>query len=113
MSAGTTLQPPSHIWGLPRTLLGRWSVALAAAFFIFMAVFFAVIAAGVRGGDTYWEEWRLAIPFTSAAICGIGAAVTGIPALFRKRERSLLVILATLLGLFVAFFVAGEVFFPH
>ena len=86
---------------------------MAAAFFIFMAIFFALVAAGVRGGDTYWAEWRLAVPFTSAAICGIGAAVTGLPALFRKRERSLLVILATLLGLFVAFFVAGEVFFPH
>jgi hypothetical protein len=105
MSAGT--------WGLPKTLLGRWSVALAAVFFIFMAVFFAVIAAGVRGGETYWEEWRLSIPFTSAAICGIGSAGTGLTALFRKGERSLLVILATMLGLFVAFFVVGEVFFPH
>ena len=106
-------EPPGGIWGLPKTVLGRWSVASAAVFFIFMTVFFALVTSGVRGGDTFWSEWRLSVPIVAAAICGIGAAATGLLALFRRKERSLLVILATLLGLFIAFFAAGEVFFPH
>ena len=127
MSTGTTHQAggiaprPRHprdqhdggVWSLPKTLLGSWSVALAAVFFIFMMVFFALVASGLRGGDTFFSEWRLTIPFVAAAICGIGAAGTGLFALFRKRERSLLVILATLLGLFVVYFISGEILFPH
>jgi len=103
------------LWSLPNTSLGRSSVKLTVVFWLFIAVFAVLVAAGVaeRGNDTFVEEWPLFVTLGLAAVCGIASAVTGLMALFAKHERSITVILATLWGLLVAFFFAGEMLFPH
>lgn len=102
-------------WGLPSSSPGRWSLGLAALFWLCMAVFYGLVAAGVaeRGNDTFAQEWPLFISIGAAGACGIGSAVTGVVALLAKHERSVLVALATLLGALVTFFVLAELLFPH
>ena len=65
-------------------------------------------------------DWRmctgnlaLAIPMLLAAVSGVSALVTGIIGIVKSRERSVLVFLATVIGLFVLIFSLGEILFPH
>ena len=64
---------------------------------------------------TVLVPWRQVIlPFYGIfmLLCGLAAGVLGLVALIRK-ERSWLVWLTMLPGLFVVFFILGEVLVPH
>lgn len=96
----------------PTTKLGKWSAGLIVGFVVFLLAFYVVVAIGYRGGDTFWSQPMLTIPILIAAACGISAFVCGVVSFFKK-ERSVLVLAATLIGLFVLWFVAAELLFPH
>ncbi len=98
---------------LPKTPLGKWSTGLIIAFFLFFAVFLILIALGQRGGDTYFSNLALTIPSLLAGVSGVFAFLTGFIGVIRSRERSILVFLAMLIGLFVLLFCLVEVIFPH
>jgi hypothetical protein len=98
---------------LPETVLGKWSAGLLGGFVIFIALFFGMVAAGQRGGDTFFSNLSLAIPALLAAISAIAAFLTGIIGIVLRKERALLVFLATAVGLFVTIFVLGEIIAPH
>jgi hypothetical protein len=55
----------------------------------------------------------LTIPILLAGTSGMLAFFTGLIGVIRKRERSILVFLAMLVGLFVLLFSIGELVFPH
>jgi len=55
----------------------------------------------------------LTIPILLAGTSGVFAFLTGLIGVIRNRERSILVFLAMLIGLFVLLFCLGEVIFPH
>ncbi|MFC1929728.1 hypothetical protein ACFLW6_02520 [Chloroflexota bacterium] len=55
----------------------------------------------------------LTIPILLAGAAGVLSFLTGIIGVIRNRERSILVFLAMLVGLFVLLFSIGEVAFPH
>lgn len=95
-----------------KTILGRWSVWLIVVFFLLMLVFGLLVGSGQRGGETYWSNLYLAVPFTFAWLSGISAFFTGSLSLFRK-ERGILVYVSSLLGLLVLLFMLGEIIFPH
>ena len=83
---------------LPKTSLGRWSVGLAAAFILLFAVYVVLLLLGVLDIDRV----RL-IPLIAAAtfgISGIAAFVTGLISVIKSKERSILVFLAVVVGLF-------------
>jgi uncharacterized membrane protein HdeD (DUF308 family) len=48
-----------------------------------------------------------------AGTSGVFAFLTGLISVIRNRERSILVFLAMLIGLFVLLFGLGEIIFPH
>ena len=98
---------------LPSSGLGKKTLLLTFLFWIFFAIFWLVIKAGYRGGDTYWSQPALAIPFTIAGICGVSAFFTGLISVIKEKERSILVFLAILWGGFVLFFISGEILSPH
>ena len=101
-------------FALPHTTLGRWSLALAALFFVFMTVFYAMAFGGVASGsDSFLDQWPLWGSIIPAAACGIGAFAVGLVAIVARGERSLLVFASVGWGGFVAFFVAAELLFPH
>jgi len=93
--------------------MGKWSTGLIIAFLLFLAVFLILVASGQRGGDTFFSNLALTIPMLLAGVSGVSALVTGIIGIVKSRERSVLVFLATAIGLFVLVFSLGEVLFPH
>ena len=98
---------------LPKTRLGKLSTGFIVTFLVLLATFFILVATGQRGGDTFFSNLALSIPMLIAGISGILAFFTGIVGIIFKKDRSLLVIFATIIGLFVLFFAAGELVYPH
>jgi len=93
--------------------MGKWATGLIIAFLLFFAVFLILVASGQRGGDTFFSNLALTIPMLLAGVSGVSALVTGIIGIVKSRERSVLVFLATAIGLFVLVFSLGEILFPH
>lgn len=98
---------------MPKTKLGKWSVNLIGAFIVFLLIFYAIIATGQKGGDTFFSNMYLTIPFLLAAISGIASFICGLIAIIKQRERSVLAYIAVVIGALVTFFAAGEILFPH
>jgi len=98
---------------LPKSRLGKWAVYLIITFILLMVVFQLLVASGQRGGETFLDNLLLTIPMFLAGICGISALITGLISVIRSKERSILVFLASLLGLCVLGFVLGEIIVPH
>lgn len=95
----------------PGTRLGWWAVGLTAAFVVLFAVNSAVFMRLTV--DAPWQHTVL--PFYGIAMlaCGLAAGIVGLIAIIRQRERSWLVWLAMLPGLWVLFLVLGEFLVPH
>lgn len=93
--------------------MGRVTVYLTLAFWVFMAVFTAFIKAGYRGGDTFFSNPPLAVPITLAGICGVLSFLTAFYSIFKQKEKSLVVFVCLLWGAFVILFIFGEIFSPH
>jgi len=101
------------IYFAPKTTLGKWSVALIIIFIVLLGVFQLLVASGQRGGETFFSNLILTIPMLTAGVSGILAFVTGLIGIIKSRERSVIVYLAALIGLFVLLFGIGEIVFPH
>lgn len=95
---------------LPKTSLGRWSVGLAAAF-ILLSILFAVLTG--LGGVGPGPVAPIVIATVIFGISGIAAFVTGLISIVKSKERSILVFLAAVVGLFCLVFFLGEFLFPH
>jgi len=107
---GSTDRRPGFL-STPSTKLGWWSVALAATF---AALF--IINATVFMPSTVEVPWRQAVlPFYGIVMmaCGLAAGIVGLIAVIRRQERSWMVWLTMVPGLFVIFFVLGEFLVPH
>ena len=95
---------------LPKSSLGRWSVGLAAAFILLFVLFWILIAPARRGvGPAPFAPMAI----VAAGISGIAAFVIGLISMIRSKERSILVFLAVVVGLFVLIFLLGEFLYPH
>ena len=93
-------------FSLPSTRLGWYSVGLAAMFVVLFMINAAVFlpAPGV-------VPWREAFVGFVLLLCAIGGGIAALIALIRGHERSWLVWLALLPGLFVLFMI-GEFVVP-
>lgn len=98
---------------VPKTTLGKWSVGLIIIFFVSLARFYLFVVSGQRGGDTFFSNPTLSTPIIIAGATGVLAFLTGISSIIKQKERSILVFIATAIGLFVLLFVLGEILFPH
>lgn len=106
---GQPLRP--RIIGWPSTRLGWWSVGLAAAYMVL-----SIINATVFMPSIVLVPWRqVVLPFYGIImmLCGFAAGIIGLIAVIRQHERSWLVWLTILPGLFVLVFVLGEFLVPH
>jgi hypothetical protein len=94
-----------RLLGWPSTRPGWWSVGLAAAFVVLFFINVAVIT------STLEEVYRQTIlPYFVIFMlsCGFSAGIVGLIAVLRRHERSWLVWLAILTGLFVLILILGE-----
>ena len=103
---------------MPKTKLGKWSVRLIVVFFL-LFILVQIIAAvgrsqGVFDSDSF-NAYQILIPITiiPSGICGIAAFITGIISILKRKERSVSVFLATIIGFLVFDFMLGEILFPH
>jgi mannitol-specific phosphotransferase system IIBC component len=97
---------------MPSTNSGKWAGLLLGLFVVLLGLFLALVASGQRGGDTLFTNLALTIPGIGAALSAIAGGVLGVYALTR-RDRSILVILAVLVGAAVLFWTTAEILFPH
>jgi len=99
---------------LPKTKLGKWSMWLIVAFFLLLATGIAVVSVFKQeGGETFFDNLWISIPMLNAVASAIAAFITGIIAIIKNKERSILVIITTVIGLLVLWFVVGEILVPH
>jgi len=98
----------------PTTPLGWWSLRLAALFvvlFIISSVVFMPL--GQNPANEAWMHRYLPYYSIFTILCGLASGVVGLSAVIRQHERSWLVWLAILPGLFVLFLLLGELLVPH
>ena len=98
---------------MPSTQLGRVCCGLGAVAVVFSIIFFALVAAGQRGGDTFFSNPWLASTILTAAASATVAAAVGLIAVFRESERAVVVFVIIALGIAVFLFAVLEVVFPH
>ena len=89
---------------LPKSRLGKWA-AILIMYFLLASIFFYVFA-----------EILNVIPFIivkifggTAVIASIVAFITGVTAVIKVKERSILVYLAVLIGFIVILFIFGDI----
>ncbi len=98
---------------VPFSVLGRWSALAGVAFLVFIGLFALLVAAGQRGGEEFFDNLWLTVPMLIAYFSAVAAFVLGAVAIATAGERSLIVIVATIVGLLVTVFGILEIAFPH
>jgi hypothetical protein len=98
---------------MPKSKTGKWSIGLMVSFFIFLALFFFLINLGERGGEGFFNNLNLTIPFLLAVISACLSFFLGLVSIFKNKESSVFVFLATLIGFFVFLWILSEILFPH
>lgn len=93
MNTGT-----NRFLGMPNTRLGKWSVGLSL---LFTVLFVSVVNELIR------------FPGMLLMIMGVVAGILTLTSLIWKHERSWLVWLMLLPGLFAIAFSLGEILYPH
>jgi hypothetical protein len=91
---------------LPKSVLGKWSVALAVIGILLDVVFMVLVATGNLDTESP-APWISAV----TGIPVMAAFVTGVIAIVLSKERAILVYLG--MALLVLLFVLGEFLFPH
>jgi len=100
----------------PKTTLGWWSIGLI----VVMPILFFIgtgtadwLYKSVSAGGTLWADIAarpaLALTMLAGMGAGIGAFITGLLGMVRKKERAVLVYLSTVVGALLILFLAGEV----
>ncbi len=103
-----------------KTKLGKLSVVFIIAMPILYSIgmsFADSLYKSVPAGSTISKDIvarpALALTMLSGMLVGILAFVAGVLAIIKKKERSVLVYISTLIGTLHILFLSGEVLFPH
>jgi len=101
-----TGNPNLHLTVWPAGRIGRWSVASAGAVIAGQIGFWLATLAGEERTSTegFFDNWWLAAPALLMVVGGVSALVSGVVAMIREHDRSIGVVLSTVLGLLVALF---------
>jgi hypothetical protein len=86
---------------MPKTKLGKWTVGLAIAVVVFYYIGI-LVRPDVNGSGIFDAgESLFALAMIAQALSGIVAVIVGLVAIFKVRDRSILVYLALLFGLLI------------
>ncbi len=87
---------------MPKTKLGKWSVGLNAFFLIAVIVSLVLVEMlKVLSFNDHWWDVTVAVSFPASII----ALITGILAVVKQKERSVLVYLSILIGVCLILFI--------
>ena len=104
---------------IPETFLGKWSVVLIAAMPIFIYIgmsfvnFYEFVPAGKTIPRDIVARPGIALFMLAGFASGIIAFLTGIVGIIKKKDRSVLVFLSTVLGFLMLLWCLAEIIFPH
>ena len=105
---------------MPKTTLGKWSlilIVLMPILFVIGSTFVDTLYSSVSAGDTLLNDIAarpaLALTMLTGFACGIAAFITGLLAIIKEKERSILVYVSCLIGALVVVFLIFEIAFPH
>ena len=105
---------------MPRTPLGKWSVALIIAMPILFVIGTSLtntLYKSVSAGETILADMTLrpalALAMLAGMAAGISAFITGMLSIMREKGNVLLVYVSTVIGALILLFLAGEILFPH
>jgi uncharacterized membrane protein YhaH (DUF805 family) len=104
---------------LPQSYLGKWSVGLIVVmpilFYIGMSFvgFYESVPAGKTIPHDVIARPGIALPMLTGFVFGIASFSTGITATIKRRDRSIIVFIATLVGFLVLLWCLAEIIFPH
>lgn len=98
---------------MPTTKTGKWSIGLFFVFILCLVVFLILVAASYRGDDSFFSFSPLTIPALLGFSGAISGFVTGLISIIKSKERSVMIIVATMIEFFLLFLVVGEVAYPH
>ena len=100
---------------MAKTTLGKWSIGLILAMPILFAMgmsFTNSLYKSVPAGNTILADIisrpALAIIMLTGFAAGISAFITGIMAIFKQKERAILVYLSSLVGAALILYIIGE-----
>ena len=105
---------------IPISLLGKWSVG----FIIVMPLFFIAgmsfadsLYKSVPSGETILDDIikrpALSLTMLAGMLSGILGFISGLMAIIRKKDRSVLVYISSIIGALFVIFLIGEFLFPH
>lgn len=114
----TAVSPPRRGFNaaLPTTTTGKWSAWLAVGFVVMALISMLVFAPRGTSNDPEWNAFaRTYLPYwgVTMAALGLGAGATGLWALVKQQERSLVTLVTMVPGLMMAIFLLGEFLVPH
>ena len=105
---------------MPRTNLGKWSVGLVPAMVLLYFLGFSLtntLYDGVPAGGTIFADIlnrpALALSMLAGFGAGISAFIVGLIGIIKRKERSALVFISTVIGAAVILFLFAEFTFPH
>ena len=83
---------------LPKTLSGKWSLGLSIAFIIL--IFMKI-------------QYSLPMPTFTIAASGLAGFAVGIVAIFKSKDRAIMIFIPIIVGLIILLWIAAELVFPH
>lgn len=86
-----------------KTTAGKWAAILALLFIVLMAIKLSALAMLIR----------LPLPTPLLAIIGGVGFLLGIVSVVKNKDRSILTLLAILIGLLIILWAVAEIVFPH
>lgn len=105
---------------MPKTIFGRWSLGLIVGMpilFFIGSLLRDLLYKAVPAGGTIPEDIlarpALALTMLGGMAFGILSFVAGIISIVKRKERALLVYIATIMGGLLISFLLGEIFYPH
>ena len=116
-ASATVLPLSQRVLSIPHTSFGKWSMWLLAAFVVLFSLSIGVaITADKIGlcclstspGAGNIRMWLILVPLISAVVSAVAAGVVALMAIFRRAERSILMLLPLLTAAVVLLFTIGE-----
>ncbi len=104
---------------LPKSILGKWSVALiiAVPVLFYAGMSFVDFYKSIPAGETILRDVvarpGIALPMLTGFICGIAAFFVGLAGITKKKDYSIFVFLSTIAGFLVLLWCLAEIVFPH
>ena len=96
----------------PAMTSGRWAGRLLGLAALLLAAFYGLVGLGQRGGETFFSNPSLSVTVLGAAMSAVAAGGFGVYALVHH-ERSVVVLVAIAVAVFVIWWTSMEILFSH